>query len=675
MRHLRLTREQESRLVTYLDHRIRELDRDNQDRIDADEESDAAYDNDRCNRAKEGGIFAQSNVAVPLTSMVVDHFATRSEQDVFGRDPIAAFEPEGPADTDLARGLNRFASYKLFKVGGVKDDLLESQHTIFRHRAQILKATYDEDVDEWDEIANIVYDSLNQQPVIILNHGYVVEGRDKFVPSLDIVTGQPVQQLEVDPTFILDPARHYWSPAPGPIRFTHTNYAGARSVEVDSDCFRAPNNARSLDESDCLIEYYDKPIWWARQRFLDRPWINGDQFTKKVRNQDSSRKTEDQRKDESKENLVQFDRDNAKLGIIEIWLERDVLSWGKPQRIVLWMEAKTHILIDYEYQKKVTPHGRHPYTAVAICKTKQYWWGPSIPELVKTFQEYIDLQFNRHSFRNSLNSNPIIGQNTDAIQEKVSFLEMKPGDIYTLEQGKTIQDWLQVFMIPKGDLDTQMLLDKVLEFVRFWLGISNLSQGDYSDVPQNTTLGGQEATLREASKLSRRWTRRQIIGYTEHFSKLVQILLVTMDPEEAYTYLEGDVTQMAFISAEPLKDLTVNARLEMPKESGVQSMQEQQLTLQTITQYVAYPPELQLIVRPVMKKILYLLGHDDVDALLPMPILPPVIDPMTGLPMPQQPGAALPPPGAEAPPPTEEAAAPAPAPAGGEVVPFSASNV
>lgn len=674
VRHLRLTKEQEAKLVTYLDNRLRELKRDNKARIDADKESDLAYDNDKCGRAKLGGIYAHSNLSIPLTSMVVDHFETKSEQDVFGRTPMATFEPEGPADTDLARGLNRFASYKLFKLGKVSDDLLDCQHTIFRHRAQILKATYEEIVDEWEESeVNVIHDAQDgEQPVMILNHGYIIEGRDAFVPALDIVTGAPVQQLQVDPTFILEPTRHYWAPAPKPVRFTDVQYAGPKSREVDSDCFFAPNNTRSLDECDFLGEYYDKPVHWARERFLDRPWMKFDQFFNLVKSQGAKRKTEDARAKESTENENE-DRDNVSLGIVEIWLERDVIGWGKPQRIVVWMERKTKTLLDYEFIKKVTPDGKHPYTAVAIAKIKQYWWGYSIPEMVNQYQEYVDKQFNRHSHRNSLNSNPIMAEDPTAIQQKTSFEDMVPGDVFTLEPGKTVNDWLQAYMIPKGDLDTQMLIDKCLEFVRFWLGISNLSQGDYSDVPQNTTLGGQEATLKEASKLSRRWTRRQIMGYTQHLTKLVQILLVTMNEEEVYTYLEGDVAQMGFITADVLKDIIVNAKIIVGKESSTQSLQEQQMTLTTIKEYMMYPPEMQMQVRPVMKKILYLLGHDDVDALLPIPMLPVIgVDPATGQPVPQLGAPAQPGAGGGQPPIDVQASEPEQA--GGEVVPFSANG-
>jgi len=644
MRHLRLSQEQETKLVEFLKKRLLELDGDNRDRIRADETSDLDYRNSKEYRAKIGTVFAESNMPVPLTSYVVDHFAARTEEELFGRDPMAKFEPAGPSDVETARGLDRFASYKLFEQGRVKNDLLESLHTIFRHRAQFTKAIYEEDVDFWEEHeVMILHDGLTQQAVLIIDHGYVIEGRDTWIEMLHPITGFPVQILEADPTVIFDPARHYYAPSPLPIKFRDVVYAGPRSREVDSECIRIPNDARSLNEADAIAEYYDKPSHWIRPRFLKRAWIDWTVYEQRIRAETGSRKTKDKRREQSKDAKA-FDLDNSSIGIVEVWLERDVLAWGTPQRIVVWMDRKTDVLIDYEYQKLVTPHGRHPYTATAVAKTESYWWGYSIPEMLKPFQEYIDLQWNRHSFRNSVNANPILGQNPDAIQEKKSFYELRPFDVMTFEPGKTMKDWLEAFVFPNADLDTQDLIDKAVYWVNFWLGISNIARGDYSDVPQNTTLGGQEGALKEASKLSRRWTRRVVTGLEDHLTKLAQILLVTMNPEEAYTYLEGEVKQIGFMAQNAVKNLFVNAKLTVGKDTSTQALQEQQLTLQTIEKYVMYPPQIQLIVRPVMKRILFLLGHDDVEALLPVPMMP-AIDPVTGqqVMVPMTPGMAPPP--------------------------------
>jgi hypothetical protein len=681
MRHLQLTEERENKLVQYFDKRLKELDSDNRDRINADKKSDKDYENSKKERAKPGTVYGESNLSVPIISYVVDHFAGKTEDEIFGRKPMAGFSPEGPADEDTARGLDRWASYKLFKLGKVDVDLMDCSHTLFRHRALFLKGIYFEDSDMWEEHdVSVLHSGKDNQPVLILNHGYVIEGRDKFIDAIDPVTNQPVQVLEKDPTVALDPndpSKYFFHPLKKPIRFKDVNYSGPQSCEVDSDCIRIPNNARSLAEADCIVEYYDKSISWVRGRFLDRGFRKWDDYKNQISNKTPDRKTNDERKKAGKESLL-FDLENSSVAIAEIWIERDVLEWGQPQRAVYWFDYKNKVLIDYEFQKKVTPSGRHPYDAIAIGKTKRYWWGLSIPEMLDQFQEYVDKQFNRQSFRNGINSNPIVAQNPNAIEETVSFNELKPYDVVTLKDNKTIQDWLQAFVFPNAETNTDELIDKVIYWINFWLGISNIAQGDYSDVPQNTTLGGQEASLQAASKLSRRWSRRVTNGFESHLTKLVQIALATMNPQEVYVYLEGDKEQAAFITEDSVRDFLVNAKLIVAKENSTQKLQEQQMTLQTIQQYMILPPQQQLVVRPVMKKILFLLGHDDVDALLPLPMVPQV-DPMTGqvvmVPataqnLPPAPTAA---PEAETQVPTDASTpAAAPAQAAGDVIPFAA---
>lgn len=667
-RSLILNESQEDALVQYLNKRIVSLARDNEERIAADKKSEKDYRNSKDYRARPDSVFAHENMSIPLTSYVVDHFSARTEDELFSRAPLCQFAPEGPADTEMARGLDRFANYRLFKLGKVDQDLMEAQNSQWIHRAQILKATFVEDVDEWDDMSiNVLHDGTTQQPVEILNHGFIIEGQDSFIPTVDPVTGGQLDVLEADPTFKLDPSIHAFAPTPKPIRMREVLYAGAKSCEVDSDCFLAPNDATCLDDAEIIAEFYDKPRHWLKERFWERPWLSWEQFESRLGDRNGKRKTPGSRAESSKETMAANDPEGSTYAIEEVWLERDILGWGKPQRVVIWREKKTKLIIDVEFQKKITPTGRHPYTAIAPWKPQgsKYWWGYSMPEMLQPFQDYIDKQWNRHSYRNAINSTPIVGQHPDAIVEKKSFHKLKPFDTVTLEEGKSIADWLEVFVFPKLDLDTQDLIEKAIYWCNFWLGISNISRGDYSDVPQNTTLGGQEATLREASKLSKRWTRRIKTGYEEHIKKLLAIMVATMDAEEVYTFLENDAMQSAWMTKDTFKDLPMNVKLMVGREDGTQGIQQQQMAMQLIERYFSYPPQMQQAVRPVYKKSLFLLGYDDVETLLPPPVMPMMIDPLTGLPV----QGAAPGMAAGAPPP-EMAAAQAATQGDGAVVPF-----
>jgi hypothetical protein len=436
-----------------------------------------------------------------------------------------------------------------------------------------------------------------------------------------------VLQLDADPTFKLNPEIHTFARKPGPVRFKERLFAAPRSMQVDSDRFLAPVDARSLDEADFIAEKYDKDMSWVLERFTEREWKKSADYIRQLASETAEKKTKGRRSELSRENL-RFDQRTKRLGIIECWITTDILGWGRPQKIITWYDPKRDLLISYDFAVKITPQGKQPFTAIPIWQQDDVWWGYSIPEMLKPVQDYVDLQFNRHSHRNAINSNPIIGEHPDAIEGGQSFRDLKPFDVVTLAEGKRIADWLETFMIPKADVDTQDLIDKAIYWVNFWLGISNIARGDYSDVPQNTTLGGQEATLKEAGKLSRRWTRRVIVGLEQHMTKLVRLLLETMDEFEAYTFLEGDKPQQAVLEAARVRDFLIDAKLVWNSEQNSRTVEMNRLTLEIIDKYATYlmtAPWMIPMVRPVMKSSLFMLGHDNVDTLLP---LPPMIPPM-----------------------------------------------
>lgn len=625
---IQLNETQETDLTEYVRRRIQELERDNRDRIKADKKADTDYRNQKKSRAQPGTLFEQSNFSVPLTSWVVDHFSARTEDELLSRDPIVRFQPQGTADDEVARGVHRLACYKLFDQGTVKHDLQKAIYPMFAHRALILKSVYKEEFNEWEEYdLEVLHDRATGQPIEILGHGYIVKGVDTFTQVIDMATEQPVLQLDADPSFRVDLAQHFFQRTAGAVRYKERLFAAPASVQVDSDRFLCPNDARSLNEADALGEKYDKNFSWVMERFTERPWYTAKQYLAELQNETADRKTKSTRSDLSKESLL-FDTVNKRVEIVELWLTRDVLGWGRPQKIVVWFDVKRKKLISYDFQVKMMPQGRQPFTAIAIWQQDDVWWGYSIPEMLEPVQDYLDTQFNRHTHRNAINSTPIVGEHSDAIDGNQSFASLRPFDVVPLAAGKRMSDWIETFTLPKTDVDTEELIDKAIYWVNFWLGISNIARGDYSDVPQNTTLGGQEATLKEASKLSRRWTRRVIIGLQEHLTTLVRLMLATMDEFEAYTFLEGDQRQLAVLEAARVRDLLIDARLVWNSEQTSRTIETNRLSLEIVEKYATYlatAPWMIPMIRPLLKSSLFMLGHDNVDELLP---LPPFIPPM-----------------------------------------------
>ena len=84
---LKLSYKQETDLVDYLMDRMEQLKTDNKDRIDADKLSGARDLNDRSDRFEHDTVWANSNVPVPMTSLIVDHFLARAADEITGSRP------------------------------------------------------------------------------------------------------------------------------------------------------------------------------------------------------------------------------------------------------------------------------------------------------------------------------------------------------------------------------------------------------------------------------------------------------------------------------------------------------------------------------------------------------------------------------------------------------------
>ena len=134
--------------------------------------------------------------------------------------------------------------------------------------------------------------------------------------------------------------------------------------------------------------------------------------------------------------------------------------------------------------------------------------------------------------------------------------------------------------------------------------------------PANTATG-VEATLREASKIGRRWMRRIVKGFEEHLFKLVKITASTLDEAEVYEYMEGDVASFAVMEPETIRDMEVNATVILSRDQGQRAIEKANLALQAQERYFMTAPEMRPFLRPLLKRILDALGYEKTDELLP----------------------------------------------------------
>ena len=614
---LALTEKQEEDLVEYALDRVEKLKEDNKLRIDSDNLSWRTYLNNRDDRVDFDSIYANSNTPVPLTSLVVDHFLARAEDEITGTSPYFEFKPQGISDARMAEDFNRFFQWKIETRGRIRERLEESYLHIFLQRAAIFKSVYEERRSVWyDKERNALFDNASQEFVDLLDHGPVVEGETEMIPEINPETGEMETRLAVDPSFTVTPGQHEFKPFPQGIPTEQVKYKGPRSVVVDTDRFLAPSSVEHLEYADFIAELYDKDARWCEEMFLEREWLTFADWESGIK-KDSNPRTESEKNRESKENRDYHKEKMPMVPIVECWVTRDVLGTGQPQDFCVFVDVDQKKALYYEYTAKLTPDNQPPYTTVAIGKMKNRWWGPSLPERIRVYQEYVDKQFNSESYRNELSANPIVGINPQAVEDEPEDVELHAGKLFELKDQYSMDDFLSFSAMPNLDNKTQELIDFVFGMVQLWLGVSNMAQGDYQALSPANTATGVEATLNEASKIGRRWMRRIVRGFEEHLAKLIKVAIATMDEAEVYEYMEGEITSFAEMTPERVANLEMDCKVILSQDQGQRAIEKANLALQVQERFLEHPPEIRPFSRPMFKRILDALGYENTDELLP----------------------------------------------------------
>jgi len=614
---LTLTEKQEEDLVEYALDRVEKLKEDNKLRIDSDKLSWKTYLNNREDRHDFDSIYANSNTPVPLTSLVVDHFLARAEDEITGTSPYFEFKPQGISDTQMAEEFNRFFQWKIETKGRIRERLEESYLHIFLQRAAIFKSVYEERRSVWyDKERNALFDNETQEFVDLLDHGPVVEGQDGVIPEMNPETGEVEARLEADPSFALVPGKHEFKQFPQGVPTEQIKYKGPRSVVVDTDRFLAPSSVEHLEYADFIAELYDKDARWCEDMFLNREWLTYEDWLNGIK-KDSNPRTESEKNEESRENRDYHKEKMPMVPIVECWITRDVLGTGHPQEFCVFVDVDQKKALYYEYTAKLTPDNQPPYTTVAIGKMKNRWWGPSLPERIRVYQEYVDKQFNSESYRNELSANPIVGVNPQAVEDEPEDVELHAGKLFELKDQYSMDDFISFSAMPNLDNKTQELIDFVFGMVQLWLGVSNMAQGDYQALSPANTATGVEATLAEASKIGRRWMRRIVRGFEEHLAKLIKVAIATMDEAEVYEYMEGEVTSFAEMTPERVANLEMDCKVILSQDQGQRAIEKANLALQVQERFLEHPPEIRPFSRPMFKRILDALGYENTDELLP----------------------------------------------------------
>jgi hypothetical protein len=300
------------------------------------------------------------------------------------------------------------------------------------------------------------------------------------------------------------------------------------------------------------------------------------------------------------------------------------MGWGDAQDLCVFYDEDAHKAIWYEFVAKICPDFKRPYTAVAIGKAKNRWWGKSMPEKIAQYQAKIDELFNSEAHRQKMNANPLKGVDPTATEEEEEDLVFSPEKIYHLKAGKTMDDFVSFKSMPNLDVKTKDNIEFLLAMIREWLHVHNIASSSALDSSKSAsapeTATGIEAQVDESQTMARRWDRRLLSAFIEHAHKLVLIAMATLpeNQEEAFKVTEGDAIFAGKMSGKDIKNLDIDVRIAITPRMNQKKRLAAQDVLNDVQSYLAQPDDIKPFVREPYVIMVKSLGYPEAEKMLPL---------------------------------------------------------
>jgi hypothetical protein len=228
----------------------------------------------------------------------------------------------------------------------------------------------------------------------------------------------------------------------------------------------------------------------------------------------------------------------------------------------------------------------------------------------------IDRMFNGIFYRTLQQANPPKGGDPSAARDESPEIPYDPTKYIELNKGRTIDDYLQYAKVPDTNQRSDSVMNFLIYIVQLWLSVSNLAQGDYSDLPSNNTATGIDTTIAETSLSKRSAIRRKLEADEEHLTKLVKIVIATIkeDAQEVFEFTDGDKRMMATIMGAEVRTLNMHVSVVEQTHFRQADIDRCKTALQVIAPYFAQlNKEVRAVMRPFILEILHQLGFKNAE--------------------------------------------------------------
>lgn len=592
---------------------------------------DLVYANDVSYRSDLlGGIFAESNLVVPVSRRITRQMVARASNYFFGTDPWFAVYPTGKLDRERADKADRYLKWKT-ELSKTKRTLEQGIERAFILGESVTKTSWSRKQQLYKTTATVLVDEEGAD-ILGTDGDYIME-EDLWVPQ--IVQDENGEEVASE-LFVLkrdgrtpQPEAMIWQEKLITRRITH--YNGPEGKVLNHLDFLCPLDAETVQDADTVVHIFDIPVM-----------VLADQWKKNIaENADASQQMEATRKaiellrtvashgglrstgqsTGSGDNAA--DKDGERNGderhepvakIAEFYLRYDADGDGILEDVMLVVDKNSRAPIFYDYVANVTPDGLRPLSVTRVNEVPNRWYGIGAMEMFESSQQIVDLLVNRWNFSNSRASRVDFWNPQNTLEGRAQpNLELNWGGTYTPAPNKTAKDCLESVYLENN------LGPVIREFSEFFMqlmmnesGVQNANDGQVVGLESSKLATGIRNIEKSGQELFSLYIGHIEPGVSEILSKTVKLIFANLDPTEVYRYFEegeqggesgGEIRE---INAGDLANIEIDIRILLTRFRGEQILESSIRAWETVEKYFdpTKGPEFQERVAPMAIDIL-----------------------------------------------------------------------
>lgn len=602
-----------------------------------------------------GGLYAESNVHLPITSRLVGQQIARANKGIYGTSPYFAVSgmaaSEAPEDKQFAADVHAWSMNEIDTKGNVAVDLQQANHLAFIQGECVVKTRWNKRTsfyEAWDDVA---VDDKGQP--IMAQDGDYIRKTDIFaqqeipvldaagLPVMDQATGQPQMTMSTNMVLQRDAA----TPQPPALQFqtivvpksrAHADHVEAKPIYYLD--FLCPTSATSIEDADCCAHLYNVQLIQLCDQFLRESWQGTppqeqlDRVSELVSQVIGGSPIEmqalgDREKPENGQTteggMTGRSRTEPYVGMAEIWLWCDPLGDGVMRSIMLLMNQDGTLPIYYDFTDNLTPDGKRPFKCIRINPVANSWHGQGNVERLWPLQAVIDLLFNRSLFAESRAARVDFWDPSCTIEGNDNpDLELNWGSTYRLANGKKAADALtSVYLTNIKSQNLKDLLQTVLQVAQAMSAVSNVNDAGMAGMDTQKLATGIRNLENSGDELFHQWMAQIRPSHEDILRSCLRLVLdqISRDPNQqkaVIQFFDRNSARLVQITRAQLAGLDLDIKLELTTYRAQALLTQAQLGYNISISHLQLPLPLQARTASLVLQILRALEIQGADKIL-----------------------------------------------------------